>query len=217
MGFFSFKKTFWVNSRFSQTPDLVSTEESVVTQVANSSSGYHQCDLPALGKKGPSWGQTGQSGEGARLDVDSSFGLRFIRKVAVFMSLNFSDLFPHWEENGLSSCQFYPGLSRDNMYQERVLHSQTERLHQVQGGLTREPQYHPRGLHFIQDCTSTNTSNDSVLSVSVHVGGKRGAKLSLGGTPWTHKSRALKGGNSHTGSLTSDLRPRGVPAGHGAA
>lgn len=51
------------------------------------------------------------------------------------------------------------------MYQERVLHSQTERLHQVQGDLTREPQYHPRDLHFIQDGTSTNTSNDSVLSV----------------------------------------------------
>lgn len=113
MGFFSFKKTFWVNSRFSQTPDLVSMEESVVTQVANSSSGYHQCDLPALGKKGPSWGQTGQSGEGARLDVDSSFGLRFIRKVAVFMSLNFSDLtFPTGKRMDSPHASFTQGCHK---------------------------------------------------------------------------------------------------------
>lgn len=37
--------------------DLVLTEESALTQVANSSSGYHQWTLPLQVKRGPNGGQ----------------------------------------------------------------------------------------------------------------------------------------------------------------
>ena len=63
-----------------------------------------------LGKKGPSQGQTGQRGEGPRLDVDSSLRLRLTSKVAVFVALNVSDLsFPTGKRMDSSHGSFTHG------------------------------------------------------------------------------------------------------------
>lgn len=73
MGFFSFR-ILRDNYRFIQAFDLVLTEEAVITQVANSLSGYHPCDPPTLGKQGPGSGQTRQW-RGTRQDSQDTWVL----------------------------------------------------------------------------------------------------------------------------------------------